>query len=316
MNARKKKNAPHPTSRELQFARTSKSRPCKTIAGSAITLFCIAFTLSGCAQDTIDINPIQQNAPEHEKYDDRPWANVVRENVAEGLVDYDHLSTHRQPLDEYLSIIAAVGPSSTPDQFESDEAKACYYANAYNACVLAAVLVEGIPETMHTAATTGLEEHYRFTVDRRKVTLAELRALAIASAADMRILFALCDAAIGSPPLQDQPLRPVGLRDTLRTLAKRALDKESIVAIDHENQRLMVCVALANHRAAFLENHRQLIGQPAPTMLNVLLRFAGRVQRQRLNTAVGYQEATIPFDCRLNKQSAGDPDDTKGSNAS
>ena len=54
-----------------------------------------------------------------DEYDDRLWAIVVRENVSDGLVNYTHLATHREPLDAYLNMVAGIGPTRTPECSDS-----------------------------------------------------------------------------------------------------------------------------------------------------------------------------------------------------
>lgn len=259
-------------------------------------------TLSGCAVPSYNLEPIRPAGLESPtSYDDRPWAAVVRENVKDGLVDYRHLSAHRESLDAFLRMISTVGPNRTPAQFTTRDARTAYFINAYNAGVLLAVLDAGVPETMRSLAAGSIDQRYRLRVDGQSRTLAELRRIAVeSSGGDMRIVFALCDAAAGSPPLHDQPFREHGLDDTLRQLARRAMNNHRMVTIDHEYQRLLLSVDLATRRQAFIAYYRAQTGAGQATMLNVVLHFAGRVRRQWLNTAVGYAEGLIPFDRRLN----------------
>ncbi len=256
----------------------------------------------GCAARSADLQPIRPAGIETPtSYDDRSWATVVRENVKDGLVDYAHLSAHRDPLDAFLRMISTVGPNRTPKPFAARDAKTAYYINTYNAGVLLAVLDAGVPETMRSLAAGTIDQLYRLRVDGQSRTLAELRNLAVESSnGDMRVLFALCDAAIGSPPLHNQPVRAHGLDETLSQLARQAMDNHRIIAIDHELQRLLLSVDLAAHRQAFIAYYHAQTGAGQATMLSVVLRFAGNVRRQWLNTAVGYAEGLIPFDRRLN----------------
>lgn len=256
-----------------------------------------------CSPAQIDLTrPEQALNPPPTFYDDRPWATVLRENVRDGLVDYNHLAAHPEPLHTYLQTLASLGPQSTPHLFKNRNDRLCYYINAYNAAVLAAVLHAQIPPSMHTHRTRSLDYRYRVVLEGRSHTLVEVRALAEAQAkGDVRLVFSLCDAAKGSPPLYEQPLRPIGLEETLRLLAQKAMDNPNIVRVDHERQRLLLAVPLFTRRHTFIEFYKRRTGAKEATMLNVVLHLASRVRRQWLNTAVGYPERLIPFDRMLNR---------------
>ncbi|MFH0983283.1 MAG: DUF547 domain-containing protein [Planctomycetota bacterium] len=265
------------------------------------TLLAVAW--SGCAPATIDLvgnTPATQPVPQ--VFDDRDWATVLRENVRDGLVDYDHLLTHSEPLTGFLQLIARVGPGATPDLFATPQAKLAYYLNAYNAGVLQAVLHEKVPATMYPPGRSSLDYRYRFRVDGRLATLGDLRDSARdASAGDARIEFALCGAAVGCPPLCDQPLRADTLTQQIEELAREAMGRPCMVQIDHLQQRLLIGLPIAERREAFLAYYRRLTGATSPTLLNVLLQMADGVRREWLNTAVGYREGIIPFDRALNR---------------
>lgn len=264
---------------------------------------------AGCGPPVIDLAvPDQALSPKPTTYDDRPWATVLRENVKDKRVDYKHLSSHRAPLDRYLAMLAAFGPTRTPDVFATRGDRVCYYVNAHNAVVLAAVLAAGMPDVVHGVRFGSIDRRYRLVVDGRPSTALALEDVAIETAGDPRVVFAMCDAALGSPPLHDQPLRPDGLDETLRKLSERAMDNPHIVTIDHERQTLLLSTALAARRDEFIQYYRNQTGAKSATMLNVVLHFAGPVRRQWLNTAVGYSERIIPFDRRLNRwRPSGEP---------
>ncbi len=257
----------------------------------------------GCAVTSIDLTRLgSADSQTPARYDDRAFATVVRENVKDGLVDYRHLAAHRDSLDGYAALIAAVGPTSTPGLFPTRDDRTSYYINTYNAGILLAVLHAGVPETIHTLRVGSVDHRFRLAVDGSQLPIGELRKMAIASSGDdMRVVLALCDGAVGSPSLHDQPIRGRGLDETLRLLARRAMDNHRIVSVDHEQQRLLLSVDLIRQRDAFIAYHRKQTGAGQATMLNVALHFASGVRRQWLSTAVGYTEGLIPFDRRLNR---------------
>lgn len=269
--------------------------------GSAV-VWVLASGLSGCGPAPINLYdnypPVAETPP---VFDDRDWATVLRENVRDGLVDYEHLRTHAEPLTRYLSLIARVGPQSAPGLFPSTQAKLAYAVNAYNACVLAAVLYEQVPQTVYPVGIPSLDHRYRFRVDGRGRTLYELRTAAReASGGDPRVEFALCGAALGCPPLADQPFRPDTLTRDFDRLAREALASQNMVKIDHQNQKLLIGLPIADQREAFIAYARKRRGGSA-TLLNALLQMADGMRREWLNTAVGYREGAIPFDRALNR---------------
>jgi hypothetical protein len=261
----------------------------------------LAVPFSGCATPVDLFEPAWQSAQVPEAYDDRDWATVLRENVKNGLVDYQHLREHAEPLDRYLALIAAVGPETAPTLFESRRARLAYYINAYNAGVLEAVLHEGVPPTMH-GVKRRLEYDYRLWIDGRPRTLAELRrAVRTESRGDVRVEFCLCDASLGSPPLQGRSFRPETLEQDLQRVAREAIDNSTMVAVNHEDERLNVSLVIHQRRKEFLDFHRRQTGTKSPTLLSALLHLASGLRREWLNTAVGYELGVLPFDRALNQ---------------
>ncbi len=262
----------------------------------------MAVTFVGCGEHHTDIVIEKDQSKDGPvRYNDFAWATVLRENVTDDLVRYDHLTGHRQPLDDYLSMVADAGPETTPESFPTRNEKTCYYVNVYNALMLKAVLLSDAPQSMH-GHDIGVPDHrFRTIIDGRKRTLAEVRTLAWdAAGGDARVLLALCDAAIGSPAIQGTPLRPTGLEDQLRRIAQRAMDNHAMVTIDHVEQWLMVSPVILDRRSDFIDYYRQRTGAASATLHDVVAYLASTVRRQWLNTAVGYSVHRIPFDRRLN----------------
>ena len=264
---------------------------------------CLAW---GCAPAPVRLyEPAARPTTAPATFDDRDWAAVLRENVKDGLVDYDHLSSHSGPLDRFLRMLAVMGPKTTPDLFRSRRNRVSYYVNAYNAGVLKAVLHEGIPATMHDARRPPLDRGYHLLIDGQVWTPGDLREAArVESLGDARVEFCLCDAAVGSPPLSNQPLRPDTLDTQLRQTARQAMEDQRIVSVDHAGRRLNVAVVIWQRRSEFLDYYRRQTGSGSATLLNVLLHMASGVRREWLNTAVGYDEGVIPFVRDLNRWTA------------
>jgi hypothetical protein len=261
----------------------------------------------GCAPLVVDLyDPSWAPTQVPTRFDDRDFATVLRENVKGGLVDYEHLAAHRAPLERFLGTLAVLGPQSTPGLFVSRSSRLAYYLNAYNAGVLQAVLSQSVPETMHDVRLRPFGQSYRLMLDGRWQTLAEIRESARReSNDDVRIEFAMCDAARGAPPLLDQPYRPDTLHRQLRRVAQDAMDNEAMVRIDHENQRLLLGAVIFLHRDAFIAYYAQQTGARTGSILDALLQLASGVRREWLNTAVGYDVGVIPFNRELNRWTPG-----------
>jgi hypothetical protein len=269
---------------------------------SAVLLL-VLLTLAGCRAERVTLIKCPQSGrPEATGYDDSAWATVVRENVKEGLVDYEHLADHRDALNEFLVLIAKVGPLSTPAEFSTPGKQLAYYINAYNAAVLAAVLQSGIPDTMHPEnENLPFDRRFSLLIDGQVRTLYELRQMALNVAnGDVRVVLALCHAAKGAPRLHDQPFRPQTLNNTLTLLIRKSFDQPHLFAIDHLTQTITLGDVFHQYRQLFVNDYQRRTHAAQGTLYNALLLFCDSRQRQRLNSAVGYTISTNSFDQSLN----------------
>ncbi len=293
--------------RSRRWARTGLSIPGVAGHRGARMLLAALATIPawvGCGPTQIDVyDPATLPVPAAgTAYDDRDFATVLRENVKGGLVDYAHLRAYPEALDRYLGLLSVSGPASTPEVFTARSSRLCYYLNAYNAGVLKTVLFMGIPETVNDVRLPALNAAHRIKVDGSMQSLADLQEkVREYSGGDARVEFGMCDAAMGSPPLLDQPFRPDQLRRQLHQIASDAMNNGSQVRIDHEQRKLMVSTTIFRKREAFLEYYRRQTGSRADSVLAVLLQLADGQRRAWLNTAVGYELSVIPFDRALNR---------------
>jgi hypothetical protein len=263
---------------------------------------CAAVLACGCAATpALDLFDKSQATAESQTLpDERAWEDVVRDYVREGLVDYAGLARDPGRLNDYLVSIAAAGPRSTPEQFADGDARLAYYINAYNACVLRAVLARGVPKTIHEAARP-LELSYRFQVDGETVTLAELHErVRQESGDDARSELALCGAALGSPPLADQPYRSFNIRKRLRAATRAASANPRLVFVDHERATLLLGPAFWASRERFARTYMREMHTDGATTLNWLMHVAEPAKRGYIAGAVGNAEKPIPFDGALN----------------
>lgn len=240
-----------------------------------------------------------------ERFDDRDWAVVLRENVRDSLVDYEHLAAHNDALERFLAYVSVVGPFTTPDQFRTSQERAAFWINCYNALALRFVLAQYPTESVYPLVGPNLEYDFAFPVDGQRMTLHDIEVRALRdSHDDMRVLFCLCAAAMGCPPLQNEPFRGEDLPRRLRLTAQEAMANPNIVRRDDLNQRLLLWYPLLTREADFIRYYERTKAASGATLINVLLDLAAPRQRRLIHSAADYELGVIPFDRRLNNWTA------------
>ncbi len=269
---------------------------------------CAALLLVGCA--SVALAPARDHLPEKRstRWDPRDWAAVLRENVRDGRVDYQHLAAHRRPLDLYLGRISQEGPARTPDLFPTRSDRIAYWINAYNALALRFVLEQYPTDSVYQLGRKDFLADYRFPVDGTPRSLAQIRTLLVEeSRGDARVIFALCAAARGAPALADLPYTGFDLERRLEDAARRAMENEAIVRIDNVNAQLLVSLDVFTHQQDLLDYFQRRYRTSNASLLQVLNSFAGPRRRSDLAAARGYPVAALPFDRTLNDWKPGTP---------
>ncbi|UCG32258.1 MAG: DUF547 domain-containing protein [Phycisphaerales bacterium] len=234
-------------------------------------------------------------------WDYRDWATVLRENVRDDLIDYEHLKGHREPLERFYGAVSVAGPQSTPELFKSPPDRAAYWINVYNALVLRAVLERYPTESIYGLQDPALETDFRFRVDRRLMSLlAVKKELEEISRNDPRVMFCLCAAARGCPPLAAEPYHGFDLERRLRETARLAVNNNDLVRIDHMNRRLLVWLDLFSRKEELIARYERRYRTHGATLLTVLNTYADSRRRGELATSRGYKVEPLPFDRRLN----------------
>lgn len=263
----------------------------------------VGLLAAGCAP-TGEFMPKPDLVPREtpKRFDDRDWALVLRENVRDDLVDYDHLARHREALDRFIALVSVVGPEATPGLFPDKSSRLAYWINLYNAQVLNIVVALHPVKSLYEITRPDVEFGYVFKADRKRRTLGETRRrLLEESGGDVRIHFALCAGAMGEPSLRQQPYRGASLDRDLAATTAAAMKNPRIVNIVHEEKQLRIWLRMMSNRQAFIKYHERHLRTRGATLLSVLLEFADDKQRAILNTAVGYKFRTIPLDRQLNQ---------------
>ncbi|MBI4579194.1 MAG: DUF547 domain-containing protein [Planctomycetes bacterium] len=257
----------------------------------------------GCVENALRPDASLLRELRNQPYSDRDWAIVLRDNVRYGLVDYQTLRANPEPLLRYCALVGLTGPTRTPDQFPGRTHETAYYVNAYNALVLWAVLSRPQdPPTMYDYSMPQLEYDYHFTLDGAMVTLMRIEDKMLkASGGDVRTLLATSRAAMGTPRLAGEPLRPETLDRQLADAAAEALDLPEILRIDHSTRSIQVWQLIMSRQNDFIEWWKDQRRLRTAYLFNVLLELASPQKRRALQSAVGYSFRGIAFDRSLNR---------------
>lgn len=254
------------------------------------------------------------------RYEDSAWQALLLKHVAPGwnthpdpqtgkfssppypqLVEYRAILQQPADLNAYLAVLERTGPTTTPEQFTDPAERIAYYINAYNACAVRVALANYPSESAYGPTRSDFETDWYFRVDGRRVNLHDLRQnLWVAADGDVRPLFALCEAAIGSPPLAPHPYRAQDLYEELAAQVQACMAMPQFVAISHDQRQLQLWWRILRHGDAFADWYQKLYGSPPGSLLNVVMDMAPPARRGAINRAVGYKIVEVPFDRRLN----------------
>ena len=257
---------------------------------------------SGCASR--DLRPFADDVPERRsrKWDAHEWTEVLRANVREGLVDYQHLATHRQALDKFLGRLSVEGPKRTHDLFPTRSDRIAYWINAHNALALRLVLEQYPTDTVYGLAGPTFDGAYRFLIDGSLKSLVDIRQELEAEAQhDPRWVFCLCAAARGCPPLSPNPFRGFDLERRLDEAARAAMENPALVKVDNVTLKLRVSLDVFSRRDAFIAYYQKRHRTRRGDLLSALRSFAGPGGRAKFGSASGYEVRQLPFDRRLNE---------------
>lgn len=262
----------------------------------------LALQAAGCVESSLRPQPGLLSEQERSVYSDRDWSILLERFVQNGRVDYDALSRQRDLLNRYYALLSVTGPGSTPEQFPNPASITAYWINAYNALMLVAVMHQYPVTTVYDVALPRLEHDFTFQVDRRSMTLAQIeREIMEHSKGDVRALFALHRAALGGPPLPDEPMRGETLERQLAAAAAAALDTPEVIRIDHTRRLVLVAQVVFSRQDDFIAYWERRHRSQTAYVFNVLLDLASPERRRTLQSAVGYTIREMPFDRRLNR---------------
>lgn len=174
-------------------------------------------------------------APTSQAYDLDVWARVLSAHVdTTGNVDYAGIQNKAQDLNEFVSGLAIIGPTATPDRFQNDTERMAYWINAYNALVIYGV-VESYPvdSVKDIALFYGFFKRKKFRVDGREMTLDDIEhGILRPKYKDPRIHAAINCAAKSCPRLQREPFYPALLNEQLQTAMQEMVRSHKHVRLD------------------------------------------------------------------------------------
>lgn len=260
-----------------------------------------AAALFGCGPKTI-VPAVQPLTDSSAKIDWSDWALTLSRCVRDGRVDYRNLQTEGSALDRFLSLVARVGPETTPDQFADRNAQIAYFINCYNATIVRSVLALRRNHVLPARTPLYFEDRYQFRIDGRLRTPAELRRAVMDLAGDdWRVRMALCDGTLEGPPLWRRVYLPDMLDGQLTFVTRSVLDSPEVVQIKHGYpERLLLWRGLFENHAKMIRDYERQYATTDATILNVLGLWSNRTRREELNTAIGYPVEPMPRDDRIN----------------
>jgi hypothetical protein len=255
----------------------------------------------GCAPSATI--PVATLSDMTEKIDWSHFGLTLARVVEDGRVNYGRLMEDVGPLSRTLAMLAAHGPKTTPHAFPDRDSRLAYDINAYHATILRSALACARDGQLPRRVPADFERRYRFRIDGRQQSPADLRAAAFREAdGDYRVRFALCDGRRGGPPIPTRPFTPDLLDGQLNFVMRTALYAPQIVRIDHgAPKRLWLWQGLYEIRDRLVAEYERQVGASDATILNALGQFSNRRRRQLLNAAVGYDVEAMPMDGDFNQ---------------
>ncbi|MHC4593033.1 MAG: DUF547 domain-containing protein [Planctomycetota bacterium] len=247
-------------------------------------------------------------------YDD--YMAVLKEFVDEdGMVDYKGLKANRGRLDAFVRSLGSV----RRDEFEkwSDKERVAFWINAYNGLTLQ-VIVDNYPIEPSFFASLrfpdnsirqipGVWDKIEFRVMGRKMTLEDIEHSTLRKDFnEPRIHMALVCAAMGCPPLLNEPYEADGLDEQLSGRAQRFLKNAKKFRIDRRKNEVFLSPIFDWFGKDFVRTYgtdRQFKGhgKAERAVLNYVSQHLEDRDRRYLETA-DYDVEYLDYDWSLNEQ--------------
>jgi len=190
--------------------RTKAFPVCRTIIAAALVMTMVLIQLSCSAKESAKEIKLAPYDFSYQRY-----AQLLRENVKDGLVDYSAIKQNRGGLDSLVSALASADlTSATRDQ------RLAFYCNAYNIITIRSI-VDAYP-VGSIKDIDGVWDKKKWPVAGKELTLNEIENNILRSEfKEPRIHMAINCASIGCPQLLEMPYYPERLDTLLSYSAER-----------------------------------------------------------------------------------------------
>ena len=244
------------------------------------------------------------------------YAQVLREFVDhEGVVNYQELKARRHSLDGFLAELRSLEPAEYENWDEKSQI--AFWVNAYNALTLKAI-IDNYPikasffrsfrfPNNSIRQIPGVWDELRFEVMSHKLTLNEMEHRIIRSKFDEpRIHMALVCAALGCPPLRNEPYSGKNLDFQLDDQARRFIEDGKKFLIDRTKGRVYLSKIFDWYGQDFVERYEREPGFPGhgrtrSAVLNFISGYLDSSDREYLEQE-DYRIDYLDYDWSLNQQ--------------
>jgi hypothetical protein len=244
------------------------------------------------------------------------YAKTLRAYVdGQGIVNYTDLKADRKGLDAFVSSLAALDPELFGKW--SDKEKIAFWINAYNALTLRAIIDNypikasffgGLRFPQNSIRQIkGVWDEIQFPVMGRKITLDNIEHDILRSQFDEpRIHVALVCAALGCPPLRNEPYISARLDSQLGDQARRFFKDPEKFRVDREEGRIYLSSIFKWFGGDFVKAYRSNKGFPGKgeterAVLNFASNYLDRDEKSYLEKG-GYSISYLPYDWTLNEK--------------
>lgn len=264
--------------------------------GRVLAVMSLAMVVTGCSTRMPGIATrieIPSNNIDKTSYDLTDYGLALSRVVNGDLIKPRALVESEPLLDSYFGQVAVVGPTQTPELFESADAKLAYVLNCHSASLLRSLLAMSTSTTVPESLPRGFASRYSFNVDGRWQTPADLHAWAKSLARDdWRVTLALATVSGDGPAVSNRPYLPELLDAQLDRQVRIALASPRVAFLDHgEIKQILFWDRLWSLRRRLIAEHQKQYHTSDANLLNVLLAYADSgFRRVTLNSAVGYAE--------------------------
>ncbi len=244
------------------------------------------------------------------------YARTLSAHVdGQGIVNYTGLKADRKGLDAFVSSLAALDPEVFGKW--SDKEKIAFWINAYNALTLR-VIIDNYPIKASFFSALrfpqnsirqikGVWDEIQFPVMGRKMTLDNIEHDTLRSQFDEpRIHVALVCAALGCPPLRNEPYISAKLESQLDDQARRFFKDPGKFRVDREEGRVYLSSIFKWFGGDFVKAYGSGKGFPGKgeterAVLNFASNYLDRDEKSYLEKG-GYSISYLPYDWSLNEK--------------